>query len=48
MTRRDDMAKSPGPTDPRWGRSTPLLGRLAVDVSYAAPQAHGIINVAIH
>jgi hypothetical protein len=25
----DDVAKSPGPTDPRWGRSAPLLGRPA-------------------
>jgi hypothetical protein len=25
MTRGDDMAKSPGPTDPRWGRPAPLL-----------------------
>jgi hypothetical protein len=25
MTREDDMAKSPGPTDPRWGRSAHCL-----------------------
>jgi hypothetical protein len=30
ITRGDDMAKSPGPTDPRWGRLAPLLGRLAM------------------
>jgi hypothetical protein len=29
MTRGDDMAKSLGPTDPRWGQSAPLLGRPA-------------------
>jgi hypothetical protein len=29
MTRGDDMAKSPGPTDPRWCQPTPLLGRSA-------------------
>jgi hypothetical protein len=27
MPRGDDMAKSPGPTDPRWGPLAPLLGR---------------------
>jgi hypothetical protein len=27
MTQGDDVAKSPGPTDPSWGRSAPLLGR---------------------
>jgi hypothetical protein len=27
MTRGDDVAKSPGPTDPRWGRLAPLLER---------------------
>jgi hypothetical protein len=27
MTLGDDMAKSLGPTDPRWGRPVPLLGR---------------------
>jgi hypothetical protein len=26
-TRGDDVAKSIGPTDPRWGRSAPLLGQ---------------------
>jgi hypothetical protein len=26
MTRGDDMAKSSGPTDPRWGWPAPLLG----------------------
>jgi hypothetical protein len=26
MTRGDDVAKSPGPTNPRWGWSAPLLG----------------------
>jgi hypothetical protein len=26
-TQGDDMAKSPGPTNPRWGWSAPLLGR---------------------
>jgi hypothetical protein len=25
-----------------------LVGRLGVDVSYVAPQAHGIVNVALH
>jgi hypothetical protein len=29
MTWGDDVAKSMGPTDPRWGWSTPLLGGLA-------------------
>jgi hypothetical protein len=29
MTQEDDVAKSPGPTDPRWGQSDPLLGRPA-------------------
>jgi hypothetical protein len=29
MTWGDDMTKSPSPIDPRWGRSTPLVGRLA-------------------
>jgi hypothetical protein len=29
MTRGDDVAKNMGPTDPRWVRSAPLLGRLA-------------------
>jgi hypothetical protein len=29
MTRGDDVAKSPGTTDPWWGRSAPLLGRPA-------------------
>jgi hypothetical protein len=27
MTRGDDVAKSRGPTDPRWGRPVRLLGR---------------------
>jgi hypothetical protein len=27
MTRGHDVAKSPGPTDLRWGRPAPLLGR---------------------
>jgi hypothetical protein len=26
MTRGGDMAKSPGPTNPRWGRPAPFLG----------------------
>jgi hypothetical protein len=30
MTQEDDVAKSLGLTDPRWGRSAPLLGRLAI------------------
>jgi hypothetical protein len=29
MTRGDGVQKSPGPTDPRWGWSAPLLGRPA-------------------
>jgi hypothetical protein len=29
MTWGDDMAKSPGPTDPTWGRLAPLSGRPA-------------------
>jgi hypothetical protein len=29
MTQRDDVAKNPGPINPRWGWPTPLLGRLA-------------------
>jgi hypothetical protein len=29
MTRGDDMAKSLGPTNPRWGRPAPLLGQPA-------------------
>jgi hypothetical protein len=29
MTWGDNVAKSPGPIDPRWGRSAPLLGRPA-------------------
>jgi hypothetical protein len=29
MTWGDDVAKSTGPTEPRWGRSAPLLGRSA-------------------
>jgi hypothetical protein len=29
MTQGDDMAKSPGPTDPRWGQPAPLLCRSA-------------------
>jgi hypothetical protein len=29
MTRGDDVAKNLGPTDPRWGRLAPLLGRPA-------------------
>jgi hypothetical protein len=29
MTQGDDLEKSLGPTDPRWGRPAPLLGRLA-------------------
>jgi hypothetical protein len=29
MTWGDDVAKSTGPTDPRWGRLAPLLGRPA-------------------
>jgi hypothetical protein len=27
MTWGDDVAKTPGLTDPRWGRPAPLLGR---------------------
>jgi hypothetical protein len=29
MTQGDDVAKWPGPTDPRWGRPAPLLVRPA-------------------
>jgi hypothetical protein len=29
MTRGDDVAKSPGPTDPKWGRLAQLLGQPA-------------------
>jgi hypothetical protein len=29
MTWGDDVAKSPVPTDPRWGQPAPLLGRPA-------------------
>jgi hypothetical protein len=29
MTQGDDLAKSPGTTDPRWGWSAQLLGRPA-------------------
>jgi hypothetical protein len=30
MTQGDDMTKSPGPADPRWGPPSLLLGRLAM------------------
>jgi hypothetical protein len=29
MTWGDDVAKNPGPIDPRWGRPAPLLGQPA-------------------